>query len=76
MAANRRRLVHRLQAGDPLDLPASETIISLGRIRLGRAWQGLTWGYISKKGHIPNFENQERASQIIMIHHNLTKGAI
>ena len=39
MAANRRRLVHGLQAGDPLDLPASETIIPLGRIRLGKAWQ-------------------------------------
>jgi hypothetical protein len=35
-----------------------------------------TVGYISKKCHIPNFENQERASQILMIHHNLTKGAV
>ena len=36
MAANRRRLVHRLQAGDPLDLPASGTIIPLGLAGLGR----------------------------------------
>ena len=39
MAANRKCLVHRLQAGDPLDLPASETIIPLGRTRLGKAGQ-------------------------------------
>src|SRR5271168_1347629 len=37
MAANRRRLVHRLQAGDPLDLPASETIIPPWK---DKAWQG------------------------------------
>jgi hypothetical protein len=39
MAANRRRLLHRLQAGDPLDLPASGAIIPLegqGLPRLGR----------------------------------------
>src|SRR5436305_14292290 len=38
MAANRRRLVHRLQAGDPLDLPASRTIIPPWK---DKAWQGL-----------------------------------
>ena len=43
--------------------------------RLAREAQA-TVGYISKKCHIPNFENQERASQILMIHHNLTKGAV
>jgi len=37
---------------------------------------GHTVGYISKKGHIPNFENQEWAPHTIMIHHNLTKGAM
>ena len=34
-----------------------------------------TVGYISKKGHIPNLENQEWASHTIMIHQNLPKGA-
>jgi hypothetical protein len=36
----------------------------------------VTVGYISKKGHIPNFENQEWAPHTIMIYHNLTKGAM
>jgi len=38
MAANRRRLVHRLQAEDPLDLSASEryTLGRIGLARLGR----------------------------------------
>ena len=37
MAANRRRLVHRLQAGDPLELPASGTNTPWK----DKAWQGL-----------------------------------
>ena len=63
-----------------------ETVLysTLGKIRspvscpvwVWRARCGFTVGYISKKCHIPNFENQERASQILMIHHNLTKGAV
>ena len=36
----------------------------------------ITVGYISKKGHNPNFENQECAPHTIMIHHNLTKAAM
>jgi len=36
MAANRRRLVHRLQAEDPLDLSASGDKYALGRIGLAR----------------------------------------
>jgi hypothetical protein len=45
MAANRRCLVHRLQAEDPLDLPALERQVYLGSIglaRLGRPdWVGV-----------------------------------
>jgi len=38
MAANRRRLVHRLQAEDPLDLSALERQAYSWSNRLGKAW--------------------------------------
>jgi hypothetical protein len=38
MAANRRRLVHRLQAEDPLDLSALERQAYPWSDRLGKAW--------------------------------------
>jgi hypothetical protein len=47
MAANRRRLVHRLQAEDPLDLLPSGDKYALGRIGLARLGRPdslvLTW---------------------------------
>ena len=39
MAANRRRLVPRLQAEDPLDISASGDKYALGKDRIGKAWQ-------------------------------------
>jgi hypothetical protein len=54
MAANRRRLEHGLQAGDPLNLPASGTIIPLGRIRLGRPWAGLTISLFGDPNLVPS----------------------
>jgi hypothetical protein len=36
MTANRRRLVHRLHAEDPLDLPASQRQVYPWKDRLGR----------------------------------------
>ena len=47
MVANHRRLVHRHQAGDPLPLPASRPF---GRIRLGKARQGLTLACLPEVG--------------------------
>jgi hypothetical protein len=49
MAANRRRLVHRLQAEDPLDLSALEKQAYLGRIGLARLGRPDNLGYFFER---------------------------